>query len=160
MKSTLLQNLTPPKGYMINREATLAERKAIGHKALVDTVAPWIWNMLHQLSGGYATVSHFGSTIHWSKKGLSVRAWVNCGVTYYYDLPAFKDVLLGYEPTYVLRLHKLCKKNLRDEKSVRGNARKEAEMDAAMERLREYDKKRRANKPVKIKIDLELQAWI
>jgi hypothetical protein len=37
---TLLQNLTPPKGYMIAREATLAERKAIGHKALVDTVAP------------------------------------------------------------------------------------------------------------------------
>jgi hypothetical protein len=69
-------------------------------------------------------------------------------------------MLLDYEPTYVLRLHKLCLKNLRDEKSVRGNARKEAEMDAAMERLREYDKKRRATKPVKIKIDLELQAWI
>ena len=156
---TLLQNLTPPKGYMIAREATLAERKAIGHKALVDTVAPWIWNMLHELSGGYATVSHFGSTIHWSKKGLSVRAWVNRGVTYYYDLPAFKDVLLSYEPTYVLRLHKLCKKNLRDEKSVRGNARKEE----AMKHLRETMAKReerKAAKPVKIKIDFEIEAWL
>ena len=156
---TLLQNLTPPKGYMIAREATLAERKAIGHKALVDTVAPWIWNMLHELSGGYATVSHFGSTIHWSKKGLSVRAWANCGVTYYYDLPAFKDVLLSYEPTYVLRLHKLCKKNLRDEKSVRGNARKEE----AMKHLRETMAKReerKAAKPVKIKIDFEIEAWL
>ena len=160
MKSTLLQNLTPPKGYMINREATLAERKALGRKALVNRLAPEIWNMLWKLNGGYTTLSHFGKTTHWSYKDGKVEAWVSCGVAYYYDLPEFKDMLLDYEPTYVLRMHKLCLKNLRDEKSVRGNARKEAEMDAAMERLREYDKKRRANKPVKIKIDLELQAWI
>lgn len=157
---TLLQNLTPQRGYMITREATLTERKAIGRKALVDRLAPEICNMLWKLNGEYTTVSHFGSITHWSYKDGKVEAWVSCGVAYYYDLPEFKDMLLDYEPTYVLRLHKLCAKNLRDEKSVRGNARKEAEMDAAMERLREYDKKRRANKPVKIHIDLELQAWI
>lgn len=158
MKS-LLQNLTPPKGHMITREATLAERKEIGRKALVNRLAPEIWNMLWKLND-YTTLSHFGLTTHWSYKDGKVEAWVSCGVAYYYDLPEFKDILLDYEPTYVLRLHKLCLKNLRDQKSLRGNARKEAEMDAAMERLREYDKKRRANKPVKIKIDLELQAWI
>ena len=160
MKSTLLQELTPPRGYMVNREATLAERKEIGHKALVDIVAPWIWNMLHALSGEYTTLSHFGRTTQWRYKDGHAEAWVSCVHTYRYDLPAFKDLLLRYEPTYVLRMHKLCAKNLRDEKSVRGNARKEAEMDAAMERLRKYDKKRRANKPVKIKIDLEIEAWL
>jgi hypothetical protein len=68
-------------------------------------------------------------------------------------------MLLDYEPTYVLRMHKLCLKNLRDEKSVRGNARKEE----AMKHLRETVAKReerKAAKPVKIKIDLEIQAWI
>jgi hypothetical protein len=147
---------------MITREATLVERKAIGRKALVDILAPEIWNMLHELSdnGFYITLSYFGRVIHWRYKDYIVEAFVSCVHTYRYDLPEFKDMLLDYEPTYVLRMHKLCLKNLRDEKSVRGNARKEAEMDAAMERLREYDKKRRANKPVKIKIDLELQAWI
>jgi hypothetical protein len=49
MKSTLLQNLTPSKGYMINLEATLAERKEIGRKALVNRLAPEIWNMLWKL---------------------------------------------------------------------------------------------------------------
>lgn len=160
MKSTLLQNLTPPKGFMITREATLTERKAIGRKALVDRLAPEIWNMLHELDGEHTTVSYNGSITHWSYKDGKVEAWVNCVVIYQYDLPEFKDLLLDYEITYVLRMHKLCLKNLRDQKALRGNARKEAEMDAAMERLREYDKKRRANKPVKIKIDLELQAWI
>ena len=159
MKSTLLQELTPPRGYMVNREATLAERKEIGRKALVNRLAPEIWNMLWKLKE-YTTLAHFGSITHWSCKDGKVEAWVNCGVVYYYDFTEFYGMLLDYEPTYVLRMHKLCAKNLRDEKSVRGNARKEAEMDAAMERLREYDKKRRANKPVKIKIDLELQAWI
>ena len=164
MKSTLLQNLTPPRGYMIkiNREATLAERKAIGRKLLVNRLAPEIWNMLHELSdnGVHTTLFYDGVVIHWSYKNDRVEAWVNCRVAYYYDLPAFKDMLLDYEPTYVLRMRKLCLKNLRDQKALRGNARKEAEMDAAMERLREYDKKRKATKPVKIKIDLELQAWI
>jgi hypothetical protein len=155
---TLLQNLTPPKGYMINREATLAERKAIGHKALVDTVAPWIWNMLHQLSGGYATVSHFGSTIHWSKNG-DVQAWVNDGGVYHYDLQEFKDLLLSYEPTYVLRLHKLCAKNLRDQKALRGNARKEEELEH-LRKILEKREERKAAKPVKIKIDLDIEAWL
>ncbi len=160
MKSTLLQNLTPPKGYMITREATFAERKEIGRKALVDRLAPEIWNMLHELDGEHTTVSYNGSTTHWNYKNGKVEAWINCVVIYQYDFPEFKDLLLDYETTYVLRLHKLCLKNLRDQKALRGNARKEAEMDAAMERLREYDKKRKATKPVKIKIDLELQAWI
>ena len=158
---TLLQNLTPPRGYMIkiNREATLAERKEIGHKALVDTVAPWIWNMLWKTNGEYTTLSHFGRTTHWSYKDGQAEAWVNDGGVYHYGLQEFKDVLLGYEPTYVLRLHKLCAKNLRDEKSVRGNARKEEEL----EHLRKVLEKReecKAAKPVKIKIDLEIQAWI
>ena len=160
MKPLLLKDYTPPKGFMITREATLTERKRIGHETLVKILAPEIWNMLWKLIGGYATVSHFGSITPWSYKEGKVEAWVNCVVAYYYDLPEFKDLLLDYEPTYVLRLHKLCLKNLRDQKSLRGNARKEAEMDAAMERLREYDKKRRANKPVKIKIDLEYIAWL
>ena len=84
MKSTLLQNLTPPRGYMINREATLAERKEIGRKALVNRLAPEIWNMLWKLND-YTTLSHFGSTTHWSCKDGKVEAWVNCGVAYYYD---------------------------------------------------------------------------
>jgi hypothetical protein len=159
MKSTLLQNLTPPKGYMINREATLTERKAIGRKLLVDRLAPEIWNMLWKLNGGYATVSHFFSITHWSYKDGKVEAWVNCGVAYYYDLPEFKDILLDYEPTYVLRLHKLCLKNLRDQKSLRGNARKEE----AMKHLRETMAKReerKAAKPIKIKIDFAIEAWL
>ena len=160
MKSTLLQNLTPPKGFMITREATLTERKAIGRKALVDRLAPEIWNMLHELDGEHTTVSYNGSTTHWNYKNGKVEAWINCVVIYQYDFPEFKDLLLDYETTYVLRLHKLCLKNLRDQKALRGNARKEAEMDAAMERLREYDKKRKATKPVKIKIDLEYIAWL
>ena len=155
---TILQNLTPQKGYMIAREATLAERKAIGHKALVDTVAPWIWNMLHELSGGYATVSHFGSTTHWSKNG-DVQAWVNDGSVYYYGLQEFKDVLLGYEPTYVLRLHKLCAKNLRDQKSLRGNARKEEELEH-LRKILEKREERKAAKPIKIKIDFAIEAWL
>jgi hypothetical protein len=159
MKSTLLQNLTPPKGYMIAREATLAERKAIGRKALVDTVAPWIWNMLHQLGGGYTTLSHFGSITHWSKNGAAVQAWANCGAVHYYDFQEFKDILLSYEPTYVLRLHKLCAKNLRDQKALRGNARKEEAMKHLRETVAKHEE-RKATKPVKIKIDLEIEAWI
>jgi len=158
MKSTLLQNLTPSKGYMIAREATLAERKEIGRKALVDTVAPWIWNMLHALGGGYTTLSHFGSITHWSKNG-DVQAWVNDGVVHYYGFQEFKDILLSYEPTYVLRLHKLCAKNLRDQKSLRGNARKEEAMKHLRETVAKHEE-RKATKPVKIKIDLEIEAWI
>lgn len=158
MKSSLLQELTPPRGYMVNREATLAERKEIGRKALVNRLAPEIWNMLWKLND-YTTLSHFGSITHWSCKDGKVEAWVNCGVVYYYDFSEFYDMLLHYEPTYVLRLHKLCAKNLRDQKSVRSNARKEE----AMEHLRkvlEKREERKATKPVKIKIDLEIEAWI
>jgi hypothetical protein len=145
---------------MIKREATLAERKEIGRKALVDTVAPWIWNMLNELSDFvYTTLSYDGVVIHWSYKNDRVEAWVNCRVTYYYNFQEFKDMLLDYEPTYVLRMHKLCAKNLRDQKALRGNARKEE----AMKHLREVQVKpteRKATKPVKIKIDLEIEAWL
>jgi hypothetical protein len=161
MKSRQLKDYTPPKGYMITREATLVERKAIGRKALVDILAPEIWNMLHELSdnGFYITLSYFGRVIHWRYKDYIVEAFVSCVHTYRYDLPEFKDMLLDYEPTYVLRMHKLCLKNLRDEKSLRGNARKEE----AMKHLRETMAKReerKAAKPVKIKIDLEIEAWL
>jgi hypothetical protein len=143
---------------MINREATLAERKAIGRKALVDRLAPEIWNMLWELND-YTTLSHFGSITHWSYKDGKVEAWVNCGAVHYYGFQEFKDMLLDYEPTYVLRMHKLCAKNLRDQKALRGNARKEE----AMKHLREVQVKpteRKATKPVKIKIDLEIEAWL
>lgn len=153
---TLLQNLTPPKGYMITREATLAERKEIGRKALVDRLAPEIWNMLHELNGEYTTLSHFGKTTQWRYEDEQAEAFVSCVHTYLYDLPEFKDLLLRYEPTYVLRMHKLCLKNLRDQKSLRGNARKEE----AMKHLRETMAKREERKSVKTKIDLEIEAWL
>lgn len=163
MKPLLLKDYTPPKGFMITREATLAERKRIGHETLVKILAPEIWNMLHDLQGKSVRTRYWNVLQDWSLawKDGSVKARCNMyHQTHYFNYAEFEGELMLFETTFVQRFWKLCHKALRDEKALRGNERKEAEIDAAMEALREYDKKRRKNKPVKIHIDLELQAWI
>lgn len=162
---TLLQlkDYTPPKGFMVTREATLTERKQIGRETLVKVLAPEIWNMLYDLQGKQICMQYFSLLHDWCIGRLNgdVRVRVKTSRSeHFYNYAEFESELLKFDPTFVQRLWKLCEKAIRDEKALRGNARKEAEMDAAMERLREYDKKRKATKPIKIKIDLELQAWI
>ena len=168
MKPLLLKDYTPPKGFMITREATLAVRKRIGHETLVKILVPEIWNMLHDLQGKRVRTRYWNVLQDWSLawKDGSVKAKCNtvrCNTvlkSYYLNYAEFESELMLYETTFVQRFWKLCMKALCDEKALRGNERKEAKVDAAMEALREYDKKRRENKPVKIHIDLELQAWI
>ena len=163
MKPLLLKDYTPPKGFMITREATLAERKQIGRETLVKVLAPEIWNMLYDLKGKHIRMQYFSLLLDWCIGRLNgdVRVRVKTYRSeHFYNYDEFERRLMQFDPTFVQRLWKLCEKAIRDEKALRGNERKKAKEDAAMEALREYDKKRRANKPVKIKIDLELQAWI
>ena len=172
MKPLHLKDYTPPKGFMITREATYAERKQIGRETLVKVLAPEIWNMLYDLhlqGKSVSTLTHYHA---WKRDWCIVRykgdvkarckesnEYCSLG-TSYMSYPDFESELLKFlDPTYVQRLWKLCAKALRDEKARRGNARKEE----AMKHLRETMAKReerKAAKPIKIKIDFEIEAWL
>lgn len=186
-KSPTLQYYTPPKGFMITRMATLAERKEIGHENLVKALAPEIWSMLRNLQGKSVRTNYHGTRFNWCLGRLNgeIRARSQSKYNYntesFYTYAEFENLLIGFDPTYTQRLWKLCAKALRDEKSLLGNKRKEA----AMEAMREYDQKRRdvaaqlladelamsaseygfpSNKnkgdSVKIHIDIEIEAWL
>lgn len=151
MKPLQLKACTPPKGYLITREATLAERKAIGREALVKVLAPEIWNMLHDLRGKSVRIRYWNVLLDWNLTWIdgSVKArrrtvWL----TRYFNYDEFVSELMTCELTYVQRLWKLCHKALRDELALRGNERKLAEQ------------KEEGACKVKINIDLEIEAWI
>jgi len=151
MKPLQLKAYTPPKGFMITREATLAERKRIGHETLVKVLSPEIWNMLHDLQGNSVRIRYWNVLLDWnliwrdgSVKARRRTVWQ----TRYFNYDEFVSELMKCEPTYVQRLWKLCEKALRDEKALRGNERK-------LEEQKEEDVRR-----VKIHVDIELQAWL
>lgn len=155
MKPLQLKAYIPPKGYMITREATLAERKAIGREALVKVLAPEIWNMLHDLQGKSVRTRYWYVMQDWSLvwKDGSVKAKCSmCHQTNYFNYAEFESALMLFsEPTFVQRFWKLCNKALLDEKSRRGNARKLEEQKE--ETIRNINK-------IEIHIDLEIEAWL
>lgn len=164
MKPLQLKDYTPPKGFMITREATLAERKQIGRKTLVKILTPDIWQMLYELKGKSVRTQYRGTRFEWCigrlNGDLRARSRSKYNAESFYNYTEFEDMLMWFDDsTYVQRLWKLCHKALRDEKSLQGNARKEE----AMKHLRETMAKReerKAAKPVKIKIDIEIEAWL
>jgi len=156
MKPLLLKDYTPPKGYMITREATLAERKAIGRKTLVKILTPDIWQMLYDLKGKSVRTRYHGTRFDWCIGRLNgdvrARSLSKYNTESFYNYTEFENLLRCFDDsTYVQRLWKLCMKALRDEKSLQGDARKlEEQKEEAV-----YS----TNK-VKIHIDIELEAWL
>jgi len=156
MKPLQLKDYTPPKGYMITREATLAERKRIGHETLVKILTPDIWQMLYDLKGKQIRMQYYGVRFDWCIGRLNGDVRVRClsrfNTESFYNYTEFERKLLKFlDPTFVQRLWKLCNKALCDEKALQGDARKLEE---------QKEKAVCSTNKVKIHIDIELEAWL